>query len=276
MCFLRLLLGLFLGMALGPALAGQSGVRDCVEVEPNETSSTASTVAFPGACRGNVAATDRSLIGIGYTNGTLDGVEDLFVFTLPEAAKVVLTLAIGPEGGDLDLFLFRDPGLELLEASNGSTRTESIVTAEPLPAGRYVVGVSAYAGSASYSLSMESPAVPTCVPTATAQCLSEGRFRVETRWTTPDGRSGAGQAVPLTSDTGAFWFFDAANLETVVKVLDACAFSGKRWVFATGLTNVGVVLTVTDTRTGNVKTYESLQGVAFAPIQDTSAFDSCP
>ena len=28
--------------------------------------------------------------------------------------------------------------------------------------------------------------------------------------------------VPLTSDSGYFWFFDADNIELVVKVLDAC------------------------------------------------------
>jgi hypothetical protein len=36
-----------------------------------------------------------------------------------------------------------------------------------------------------------------------------------------------------------------------------------------------VVLKVTDTQTGQVKTYVNPQGTAFAPIQDTSAF-ACP
>ena len=34
------------------------------------------------------------------------------------------------------------------------------------------------------------------------------------------GRTGAGRAVPLTADTGDFWFFGAENVEVVLKVLD--------------------------------------------------------
>ena len=42
-------------------------------------------------------------------------------------------------------------------------------------------------------------------------------------WTTPNGDSGPGMGVALTGDSGYFWFFNAANIELVVKVLDACA-----------------------------------------------------
>lgn len=48
------------------------------------------------------------------------------------------------------------------------------------------------------------------------------------------------------------------------------------WVFAGGLTDVQTRITVTDTRTGNIKTYLNLQGTAFQPIQDTGAFATCP
>jgi hypothetical protein len=39
---------------------------------------------------------------------------------------------------------------------------------------------------------------------------------------------------------------------------------------------VKVHLTVTDTRTGAVKTYDNPQGTAFRPIQDSGAFATCP
>jgi hypothetical protein len=58
--------------------------------------------------------------------------------------------------------------------------------------------------------------------------------------------------------------------------LNACTLNSRFWVFAGGLTNVRVVMTVTDTQTGTVKTYTNPQGVAFQPIQDTSAFATCP
>ena len=43
-----------------------------------------------------------------------------------------------------------------------------------------------------------------------------------------------------------------------------------------GLTNVGVTVTVTDTKTGAVKTYNSPINKTFAPVLDTSAFATCP
>ena len=88
--------------------------------------------------------------------------------------------------------------------------------------------------------------------------------------------SGAGHAVPMTTDTGYFWFFADTNVEVVIKVLNACGFNQRYWVYAGGLTNVKVHLTVTDTQTGAVKTYDNPQGTAFRPIQDSSAFATCP
>ena len=118
-------------------------------------------------------------------------------------------------------------------------------------------------------------ASPTCVPTSTSLCLSGARFRVEVQFQPPGAPSMmSGQAVSLTSDTGDFWFFDAANIELIVKVLNGCAINGEEWVFAGGLTNVEVDLSVTDTVTNAVRHYTSAAGTAFAPVQDTSAF-SC-
>ena len=76
----------------------------------------------------------------------------------------------------------------------------------------------------------------------------------------------------LTGDTGDFWFFNSANVEVIVKVLDGCVANGHRWVFASGLTNVLATITVTDVLTGVTKSYTNPQGVAFRPIQDTTAF----
>ena len=68
------------------------------------------------------------------------------------------------------------------------------------------------------------------------------------------------------------------RLTLIIKVVNACSFAGgpRYWVFAGGLTNVQVVLTVTDTQSGVTKTYTNPQGTAFAPIQDTNAFATCP
>lgn len=104
--------------------------------------------------------------------------------------------------------------------------------------------------------------------------LRAGRFRVSAEWTVGGG-SGLAWALPLTDESGALWFFDQANLEVMVKVLDGCALNSAFWVFAAGLTDVGVVLTVEDTLTGIRRTYHNPQGTAFEPILDVGAF-ACP
>jgi hypothetical protein len=122
------------------------------------------------------------------------------------------------------------------------------------------------------------PVTPSvCTASATTLCLSSNRFAVSVSWKSNEGQ-GTGQAVPMTSDTGYFWFFSATNVEMVVKLLNACvpALGNKFWVFAGGLTNVQVTMTVIDTKTGSVKTYVNPQNTAFQPIQDVAAFSTCP
>jgi hypothetical protein len=116
----------------------------------------------------------------------------------------------------------------------------------------------------------------TCAPSATTLCLNGSRFQVTARFDAGGGNSGTAQAVQLTPDTGYLWFFNSANVEAIVKVLNGCALGGHYWVFAGGLTNVNVVMTVTDTVSHAVKTYTNPPNTEFQPIQDTSAFASCP
>jgi hypothetical protein len=106
--------------------------------------------------------------------------------------------------------------------------------------------------------------------------LHGGRFKVEASFRDPSTRGlASANPKPLTDDTGLFWFFDDSNLELVVKALDGCAVNGHFWVFAAGLTDVEAEITVTDTVSGNWKTYRNPPRTAFLPIQDTRAFD-CP
>jgi hypothetical protein len=111
---------------------------------------------------------------------------------------------------------------------------------------------------------------------APAVCFSSGRFNVTAQWKSPDGRSGAATVLRLTDESGYFWFFDAANVEVVFKVVNGCNFNHQYWFYAGGLTNVQVTITVTDTKTGTVKTYSNPQGKAFQPVQDVTAFGTCP
>jgi hypothetical protein len=111
----------------------------------------------------------------------------------------------------------------------------------------------------------------TCVSDAATLCLNGQRFKATVVWRASDGTTGNGQAFPITDNTGAFWFFDPTNLELVVKVLDGRSVNGKWWVFYGSLTNVEFTLTVTDTLTGQVRTYHNPLG-QMASFADTSAF----
>jgi hypothetical protein len=114
-----------------------------------------------------------------------------------------------------------------------------------------------------------------CTESDTVLCIN-GRFQVEATWQSAAGKTGTAHAVSLTSESGYFWFFDASNVELLVKTLDACGIERGQWFFAAGMTTVGVQLKVTDTFTSEVKTYSNSLGTAFLPIQDTAAFSFCP
>jgi PKD repeat protein len=115
-----------------------------------------------------------------------------------------------------------------------------------------------------------------CHPSATTLCLNDNRFSVTATFRTQQGQSGNAIGTELTADSGYFYFFNAANIEVVIKVLRACGINNSYWVFAAGLTNVEVHVTVMDTSNGTVKTYDNALDVAFAPVQDTTAFSTCP
>jgi hypothetical protein len=128
---------------------------------------------------------------------------------------------------------------------------------------------SSFANGFAVSLDADQPAgfaaKAACVPTSTSVCLVGGRFRAEVK------RNGVAQpAVLLTNLTGVFWFGSATNPEVAVKILDATLVNGKFWVFFGSLTSQTYQVVVTDTVTGQVKTYNSQ--APFCGLGDTTAF----
>ncbi len=112
---------------------------------------------------------------------------------------------------------------------------------------------------------------PSCRAGATTLCLQEGRFRIEVTWRNSQGQTGAGQATALSAKSGHFWFFEHANLEVLVKVLDGRPINGHYWLFLASLTNVSYDLVAIDYESGVVKTYRNLDG-SFTSLGDTTAF----
>jgi hypothetical protein len=107
-------------------------------------------------------------------------------------------------------------------------------------------------------------------------CLAGDRFRLQGHFVTSTADERDARALGLTADTAYFFFFNPANVEAVLKVLDGCAINQRFWIFAGGLTDVRTEITVTDLEHGVVKAYFNPLGTPFQPIQDTSAFATCP
>jgi len=127
-------------------------------------------------------------------------------------------------------------------------------------------------GALLFAPSDQASAQTPCVANATTLCLNNSRFKVTVNWqVTSQGTSGVGTGIPLTGDTGEFWFFSANNIELVVKVVDGRAFNNHYWVFYGALSDVAYTITVTDSTNGAVKTYSNPQG-HLASSADITAF----
>lgn len=109
-----------------------------------------------------------------------------------------------------------------------------------------------------------------CAP-GEALCLADDRFHVEVAWEDFQQRRGLGQPAALTGDTGYLWFFDADNVEVMVKVLDGRAENDHFWVFFGALSDVGYTVQVTDVLEERVRTYRNPPH-RFASYGDVMAF----
>lgn len=89
-----------------------------------------------------------------------------------------------------------------------------------------------------------------------------------------------GRTVPLaSSDSALFWFFQPANFELLVKIVDGCSSNNRYWVYYAATTNVEFTLTVVDTfsnAASNTRTYHNPLGTNEATaITDSNAFATC-
>jgi ELWxxDGT repeat protein len=110
-----------------------------------------------------------------------------------------------------------------------------------------------------------------CVATSEALCLEGGRFQATAFWTDFAGRSGDAAVVPITGDTGAFWFFEDDNLEVVLKVIDGTGTNHHHWVYYGALTNLQYTMTIADAVTGAARRYFN-PAARFASSGDIRAF----
>ena len=115
-----------------------------------------------------------------------------------------------------------------------------------------------------------------CLPGPRTLCLGDhGRFMVRAFFESHDGSRGFARTTPWTRDAGGLWYFAESNLELAVKVLDACELDGTHWVFASGLTDVRTLLTVTDTWTGQSRPLSTRAGEMLAASRFVGELGSC-
>ena len=121
--------------------------------------------------------------------------------------------------------------------------------------------------------------LPPCLPDENTLCLNNGRFQVVVDFVNPNNmEEGFGNTNPVSDDSGEVSFFGSDNVELLIKVLNACELPGfnSYWVFIGGLTDVELTVEVTDTQTNQTNEYDNDPHTPFQPVQDTSAFLTCP
>ena len=118
-----------------------------------------------------------------------------------------------------------------------------------------------------------------CEPTESRLCLLGNRFAIDVSFIDPNIKDpevdpeGTATVAPSlgTPNTGFFWFFNQENIELAVKVLDGRGINGRFWLLYGALSDVEYEITVTDTVTGQSKTYRNEAGSICGEI-DTLAF----
>ncbi|HSN85959.1 MAG TPA: hypothetical protein VL025_04335, partial [Thermoanaerobaculia bacterium] len=146
-----------------------------------------------------------------------------------------LDLSCGPDGA---LLLWRgealfgrhfsltgEPSGAPILISNGGSRASAAL----LGSGRFLVAWEVYLPDSTDIYARVYGSATSALP------LHGGRFHVEATFRDPrTGITGAAESRPLTNDTGLLWFFDSANVELVVKVLEGCEVNDHFWFFAAG------------------------------------------
>lgn len=115
-----------------------------------------------------------------------------------------------------------------------------------------------------------------CQSSATTACLVNDRFMVTVNAADFAGTPHSGMATTYGTESADFWFFNPANREIFIKILNACDLSGNYWEFWSALSNVSYTLTVVDTQTGQRSVYTNPAAtIAPAVLEANTIFREC-
>jgi hypothetical protein len=190
----------------------------------------------------------------------------------PSGATVSVTLSTQPAG--TWTAVSNASWIAISSASSGTgSATVRVAVAANIGAER--VGTATIADS-TFTVTQQA-ATGACVEDGDTVCLQDNRFKVEVMWQDFQGRTGWAHSAPVSStDSALLWFFESQNWEMLVKVVNGCGVNGHYWFFSAAATNVSYHIEVTDTSTGQRKTYDNPLGTLAPATADTSAFASCP
>lgn len=200
-----------------------------------------------------------------------DGYIHLYRTSFNPAAQLT-NLVNGDDDGDLGI---------------GTSRLENLA----LTAGEYILVTSGFTagsvGNFTNTIHCDGAAQPVqgvCngwsyigTPSAQTLCLKD-RFMIDIVGISSHP-TGLGTPVRFgASDTGIFWFYNDQNFEAMVKVIDACSYNNRWWVFAGALTNQSYTIRVFDTfhSGAGIKSYSNTFPTSSPAFTDTNAFATCP
>lgn len=181
---------------------------------------------------------------------------------------------IGVSRAELDYYIVQGMG-----STPGGSVTVSF-TAEVSGDYEFYVGPNTPGQTGTYTLSLTCGAVQTsCTPTATAACLSDGRFRVSIAFVNqfanpPQPGNFLGRKLReglQNPDVAIFGISAPEAIEVVVRIQDARPFGLNRFdVYYGGLTDLEYTVTVTDTQKNVTKSYRNPPGVVGGAVDRTT------
>jgi hypothetical protein len=202
-------------------------------------------------------------------------------FYFDDPSNVELIVKILDFGTEIKVFYSQLTNLHftmtVLDTRTGTTKNYSNTAGEcgaiensAFPAALEAPGMDPLTDAATDGLGATTAAVTgTCVQDADTLCLLDRRFAIDVNWRNQfDGSSGVGRQRRLSELTGAFSFGDPANVELLVKTLQ---FPTSVLVIYGSLSNFEYTIRITDTLTGQTKTYSNPAG-RFCGGIDTTAF----
>jgi hypothetical protein len=201
-------------------------------------------------------------------------------FELEETTAIEIELDATTRSEELRLFPGRATSGSVIDRDYSSDPDEPARIVLQLEAGTYTIAAGAPRGSMPFprfTLRLREIA-GVCRPSLGILCIDDfeddRRFAVNVDYDSAiAGRSGRAHLARSEFDRGGiFYFFDRHNPEVMIKVLRGCPVTGHYWIFVSALTNVGFTVTVRDTITGEIWTYENPDQNVALPVQDLRAF----